>query len=154
VGDQIQFVLGWDRQGRTCATEATHMNDGGRLGIGHFLVLVALLVAPGLAVYRKFGPIGAAYVGGWATALSLLTYFFYALDKRRAQENARREPEKLLHLMELVGGWPGAFLAQYQFRHKVRKVGYQVVFFLIVGVYQFIAVDALRGWPILKSLFN
>jgi uncharacterized membrane protein YsdA (DUF1294 family) len=34
--------------------------------------------------------------------------------------------------MELVGGWPGALLAQQVFRHKTRKLSYQVVFWTIV----------------------
>jgi hypothetical protein len=35
--------------------------------------------------------------------------------------------EKVLHASELLGGWPGALLAQQLFRHKTRKVSYQLV---------------------------
>jgi hypothetical protein len=41
---------------------------------------------------------------------------------------AWRTPEKVLHASELLGGWPGALLAQQLFRHKTRKVSYQLVF--------------------------
>jgi hypothetical protein len=57
---------------------------------------------------------------------------------------------ELLHLLELLGGWPGAFLAQRRLRHKSSKGSYLFVFVLIVGLHQFLAIDALRGWPFLK----
>ncbi|SJM91388.1 Cold-shock protein (fragment) [Crenothrix polyspora] len=46
-----------------------------------------------------------------------------------------RIPEKSLHTLELLGGWPGALLAQRTLRHKNRKPSYQVVFWLIVGLH-------------------
>ncbi len=54
--------------------------------------------------------------------------------------------EAWLHVTELLGGWPGAFLAQRRLRHKVSKCGYQFVFWLIVLAYQFAAVDSFQNW--------
>jgi len=73
----------------------------------------------------------------WVVALaypvaSLLTYLFYWLDKRSALRGEWRTPEAQLHLFELMGGWPGALIAQQAFRHKTRKVSFQVVFWIIV----------------------
>jgi hypothetical protein len=51
--------------------------------------------------------------------------------------------EVFLHLCELLGGWPGAFLAQYSLRHKNRKVSFQVVFWAIVAFHLFFWVDWL-----------
>jgi uncharacterized membrane protein YsdA (DUF1294 family) len=67
---------------------------------------------------------------------SLLTYFLYWQDKRSALRGAWRTPEAQLHLFELLGGWPGALIAQQVFRHKTRKVSFQVVFWIIVLVHQ------------------
>lgn len=39
-------------------------------------------------------------------------------------------------MFELLGGWPGALIAQQKFRHKTRKVSFQVVFWAIVLVHQ------------------
>ncbi|MEQ8771010.1 MAG: DUF1294 domain-containing protein [Phycisphaerales bacterium] len=64
--------------------------------------------------------------------VSGVTFIAYALDKHAAGRGARRTPERTLHLMELAGGWPGAFLAQRTLRHKTRKTSYQVVFWAIV----------------------
>jgi uncharacterized membrane protein YsdA (DUF1294 family)/cold shock CspA family protein len=67
--------------------------------------------------------------------ISLITFEIYGLDKRRAtaQQQQPRVPESTLHFLELIGGWPGALIAQHYFRHKVRKPDYQFVFWLIVA---------------------
>ncbi|HVZ64017.1 MAG TPA: DUF1294 domain-containing protein [Lacunisphaera sp.] len=153
-GDVILFELGQDKQGRPCATKATHHNDGGRLHGWHWFVLALLLAVPVSAAWRRMSQQAFLGVAVWCVGASALTYFAYYIDKRSARAQAWRAKETQLHLMELVGGWPGAFLAQYRFRHKSSKASYQFVFFLIVGLYQFVAVDAVRGWPLAKMLFN
>ena len=65
-------------------------------------------------------------------ALSLLTYVVYAVDKGAAQRNDQRIPEKNLHLLALLGGWPGALLAQQHLRHKSIKQPFQKVFWFTV----------------------
>jgi uncharacterized membrane protein YsdA (DUF1294 family)/cold shock CspA family protein len=79
---------------------------------------------------------------GYAAA-SLISFGQYWQDKARALNGARRTPEKSLHLVELLGGWPGALLAQQIFRHKTRKASYQLVFWMIVAAHQAFWVDWL-----------
>jgi uncharacterized membrane protein YsdA (DUF1294 family) len=67
--------------------------------------------------------------------MSLITFTYYGLDKRRAGRGGWRIPEKTLHLLELLGGWPGALLAQSLFRHKRSKASYMLVFWLIVALH-------------------
>ena len=38
-------------------------------------------------------------------------------------------------MLALLGGWPGAFLAQRYFRHKTQKVSFQIVSWLIVALH-------------------
>ncbi len=64
--------------------------------------------------------------------LSLLSYAVYARDKAAAQARRQRVPERLLHLLALLGGWPGALLAQRRLRHKLRKTAFRAVFWLTV----------------------
>lgn len=154
IGDRIRFVMGADRQGRPCAKQAVHVNDGGRFELGDALVLLLLLAAPAVALYRIGGGGGLKLGGAWCAAISGITYVVYALDKKNARTAGQREPENLLHLMELIGGWPGALVAQHRLRHKSAKTGYQFAFWLIVGLHQFVAIDALRGWPVLRHLLN
>lgn len=64
---------------------------------------------------------------------SVVAFGVYGFDKRAARDGRRRVPESTLHLLGLAGGWPGAFVAQQVFRHKTRKAGFQVVFWLTVA---------------------
>ncbi len=116
------------------------------------VVLIGLLVLPVYAVQRH-GPI-APWVGVAAGAVSALSYWAYALDKRRAEEGLWRVPEMRLHLLDLLGGWPGGFLAQRRLRHKCSKSSYQVVFWLIVLSYQFAAYDSLRNWQLSRAALS
>ncbi len=63
---------------------------------------------------------------------SVITFLVYGLDKRAAVRGRGRTPEATLHLLELLGGFAGALLAQHVFLHKRAKGRYQVVFWLIV----------------------
>ena len=67
--------------------------------------------------------------------MSALAFALYGADKRRAGQGARRISERMLHGVELLGGWPGALAAQGVFRHKWRKTRYMAVFWTIVGAH-------------------
>jgi uncharacterized membrane protein YsdA (DUF1294 family) len=86
--------------------------------------------------------------------VSLFAFAANWTDKRRAEAGEWRIPESTLHTAELAGGWPGAFLAQRMFRHKTAKESYQVVFWLIVLLYQLVALDSLLGWRFTKALLR
>jgi uncharacterized membrane protein YsdA (DUF1294 family) len=88
-----------------------------------YLLLVAGLVRAGRL------PCAALLLYLGASALAFLAYL---LDKSAARMNRRRTPENTLHLLGLVGGWPGALLAQTLLRHKTVKRPFQIVFWLSV----------------------
>jgi uncharacterized membrane protein YsdA (DUF1294 family)/cold shock CspA family protein len=67
-----------------------------------------------------------------APLLSALTFFLYWRDKFAAQRGAWRTPEDLLHLFSLVGGWPGAWLAQRLLRHKSSKSSFRLTYWASV----------------------
>jgi len=73
--------------------------------------------------------------------MSLITFALYGYDKKQARSQGQRTPEKVLHAAELVGGWPGALVAQQVFRHKTRKFSYQVVFWLVVLLHELFWMD-------------
>lgn len=75
--------------------------------------------------------------------MSLLSIVQYWRDKQSAENGTWRTPEKQLHAVELLGGWPGALLAQQLLRHKTKKISYQGVFWLIVLVHQVYWLDQL-----------
>jgi uncharacterized membrane protein YsdA (DUF1294 family) len=66
---------------------------------------------------------------------SVAAFIAYGLDKRAALRGRWRVPEASLHLLELLGGFPGALLGQRAFRHKRRKARYMIIFWLIVTLH-------------------
>ena len=76
---------------------------------------------------------------------SVAAFLAYAFDKRRAVRGGRRVPERTLHLLELVGGWPGALVAAATFRHKTAKTSYRLVRGAIVCLHL-----AAWGWWLSK----
>ncbi len=108
------------------------------------LKLTMLVVLCALPVY------GAMLIGlrggSWLPAavyslMSVVTFALYGYDKKQARVQGRRTPEKVLHAAELLGGWPGALVAQQAFRHKTRKLSYQLVFWLIVLLHELFWID-------------
>lgn len=98
-------------------------------------VFILLCLMPVLGMLR-LAMAGHPSVLAVYALMSLLTAGLYWHDKRRATVQGQRTPEKLLHAAELLGGWPGALIAQQLFRHKTRKIAYQLVFWLIVALHQ------------------
>ena len=116
------------------------------------LILAILLPMPVYAAHRL--GVNYLWVGSYVVAASAVAYWVYAIDKRRAEEGLWRIPEAQLHLLEVLGGWPGAFLAQRRLRHKCSKGGYQVTFWLIVLAYQFAAYDSFQSWRYTSATLN
>lgn len=109
-------------------------NAGGRKtrrrGISWFVLVVpAAFIGAliGIGVHRY---VLLTYLG-----MSVVTWIAYYLDKRRARLDRWRIPEARLHLFALLGGWPGAGLAQQALRHKTRKPSFQVTYWAIATVH-------------------
>lgn len=159
AGDEIRFTAGTGPTAEICAKNALHVKPdfqrgsgssprgaAGSLGFIALLLLIALLVFPVVTTAKlRIDPTIAAV---YAFLVNGLTYLVYASDKKRAQERAWRIPEIVLHFLELLGGWPGAFVAQRRLRHKCVKLGYQVTFCLIVGLHQYVAFGFLQRWEL------
>lgn len=77
---------------------------------------------------------GWMWVPGWYLLMSFVTYVFYAADKAAAMHGEWRTKESTLHLLELLGGWPGALLAQKKLHHKSRKARYRFEFFVVLMI--------------------
>ena len=79
---------------------------------------------------------------------NLLCFVLFALDKRKAQRNQRRIPEKTLHLATLPGAAPGAWAAMLLLRHKNRKAafwGVTLVLTLLQGAVLYFTFPYLRA---------
>lgn len=61
----------------------------------------------------------------WIFGVNAITAIFYVNDKTMSRiKNASRTPERNLHLMGILGGWPAALLAIQILRHKSSKPDY------------------------------
>lgn len=65
-------------------------------------------------------------------AMTLVSFLYMGIDKGQAAYGGRRVPEKTLWLLALFGGSLGILLGMNVFRHKTRKVAFQLPFVLIV----------------------
>lgn len=101
------------------------------------IYLLAVALVTGLAwlpinyFSANFFGFSASYLGG-LLLLSALTYGLYAKDKRAARLELRRTPEQTLHWLSLLGGWPGALMAQAQLRHKTQKQPFKTLLWLTI----------------------
>jgi len=131
----VSFTLSTDNQGRPCAANVTRAGEKQPRETGHYQRKIMILLAfsfitvVGLSVLLKGMHIYALYL---YLAASSLAFVMYAKDKSAAQRNAWRTPESTLHLLALLGGWPGALIAQQTLRHKSRKEEFRFVFWLTV----------------------
>lgn len=86
-------------------------------------------------------PMRLVLLAGLAYGLmSLITYAVYAVDKAAARQGRRRVPERMLHIFALLGGWPGALLAQQHLRHKSSKTRFLALFWLTVLIHMAVVV--------------
>ncbi|MFP3349788.1 DUF1294 domain-containing protein [Pseudoalteromonas sp. SIMBA_153] len=78
------------------------------------------------------------FVPIYISLLSGNTFLYYAWDKRKSVQSNRRQvsriPERHLHLCALLGGWPGALIAQQTLRHKSQKRVFIVILWLCIAV--------------------
>lgn len=151
-GEEVHFIQGIDTKNRTCAKSVTFMKSGGRTGVGVWLILLVLLATPLLALLWL--PFPWWQSAGAMGLVSAFTYSMYAHDKARAQSSGWRVSESSLHLIELLGGWPGAFLAQRRLRHKCSKPSYQLVFWSIVVLFQIASVDLILGHSLSRFVLS
>jgi uncharacterized membrane protein YsdA (DUF1294 family)/cold shock CspA family protein len=118
---------------------AINVQAGSGLGIPY---LKYSLIGLGTALLLMFGlttaldrPTSfALWLAMWVAALSLVTFGIYGYDKAQAQNNGPRVPEAVLHLLGLLGGTPGAFIAMRMFHHKTSKQSFLIIFWIIVAV--------------------
>lgn len=66
---------------------------------------------------------------------SVAAFVMYGWDKRQAKTNGWRVPEKQLHAVAFLGGWPGAMLGRNYFRHKTQKNEFKIMLRLAAGVH-------------------
>jgi uncharacterized membrane protein YsdA (DUF1294 family) len=93
------------------------------------LLLFLLVYAYATVAWDLPVAVGVAYL-----VASAVCFVSYAGDKLAARRGYQRTPERTLLLLGLVGGWPGAVLAQQWLRHKTLKQPFRRRFWVTVFV--------------------
>jgi uncharacterized membrane protein YsdA (DUF1294 family) len=87
----------------------------------NFIFLI-LMIALGLWIFN--GTTLALYPA-WLMALGIVTFLYYGFDKFRAQRKQWRVSERTLNLLALAGGFLGAWVAMFWFRHKTKDTNFK-----------------------------
>ena len=98
----------------------------------YFLLIAFALTASIALALWKLTAIEPLWI--YLITINFITFCFYGYDKYQAIHQKFRIPEIVLHILAIAGGSFGAFAGQYIFRHKTKKLTFQIVFILIAIV--------------------
>lgn len=134
---EVSYNVSTDHQGRICAIyielARSASPESGVLSKVFVSSIVFILYFAVLCTVTLLDVIPEVVLA-WYLIFSFISYLVYYRDKVAAQSGNWRTPEKNLHVLALVGGWPGALMAQQRLRHKCRKASFQIVYWLTVLV--------------------
>ncbi len=77
--------------------------------------------------------------------MSVITFFMYGADKRKAKKGKWRISEKALLLCALCMGGPGAFAGMRVFRHKTKHLHFRILVPLFC-IINFAVIIAAARW--------
>jgi uncharacterized membrane protein YsdA (DUF1294 family)/cold shock CspA family protein len=136
LNDLLVYSIEYDERGRPRASDISFLRQaqskleasGGRQLVPVIIVSVFSVV---LSAAVLLGSIPLPVLGLYAF-MSVLLYFMYAADKSAAISGKWRTSETTLHLVALLGGWPGGLIARHRLRHKTIKQPFRFVFWCTV----------------------
>jgi uncharacterized membrane protein YsdA (DUF1294 family)/cold shock CspA family protein len=158
VGDRFSFEIARDLQNRLSAANVRygdapipirnaarrHRETNNHPWLAALFATGALL-AIGSAALLGYLPVFIPFA---FLVASLAVFLTYAFDKSAAMNRRQRTPENVLHLMNLLGGWPGGLVASQLFRHKSRKLEFRAVFYSCI-----LLNCAVLGWIVYARPF-
>lgn len=135
--DVVTYDLEMDANGRTQATRVAFIGERvksqHRYGQSNIPLFLAAVFLSFVTVSALIGKLPFAVFWLYLIA-SFIAFLAYAIDKSAAKNDRWRTQENTLHLFALVGGWPGALVAQSLLRHKSKKQSFQIVFWFTVAL--------------------
>jgi uncharacterized membrane protein YsdA (DUF1294 family)/cold shock CspA family protein len=155
IGNEIvTYETVFDDKGRIRAGNVEFMGDSSKIHTqnGPLSFAIPFLFLMFLSACVLLGQLSFVVVIAYLVA-SAISFLVYAKDKSAAERNQWRTSERTLHILGLLGGWPGAFIAQKLLRHKSTKESFQKAFWAtvvlncvgLVWLFSLSAVDALKS---------
>lgn len=133
VGEEVEYKPSKDSKGRVCAIHVKLLNQKK----SKLPAIINITLALGFTGFLCYAvsinryPIEMIYL---IAGLSVISVLAYGRDKSAALKGRWRVSENTLHTFSLLGGWPGAALAQTLFNHKTSKQPFRTVFWLTVFI--------------------
>jgi uncharacterized membrane protein YsdA (DUF1294 family)/cold shock CspA family protein len=131
IGDEFVFTRALSSDGkeqaRDIASTAVAPKPARRRWPIAAAIMVGVAFAAALIVVQVLFELPRWVIWLYAIA-SAVTFVAYAIDKRAARRNTWRVEEGTLLVLGLLGGWPGALLAQETLRHKTLKKPFRAAF--------------------------
>lgn len=163
VNEAVSYTLAFDSRGRPQANDvryivaprsASPMRLRQLSGLDAVPIAFATSFLVALTALVVLGRLEMSWLALYYGA-SIITYSVYARDKTAAQNAGWRTPESTLHLMSLVGGWPGALIAQVLLRHKTRKPSFLIgCWFTVIVNCIALGVIVVKGVSPMKVLLG
>lgn len=160
LGDVVTYSHAKDSRGRPCAAKATlpgqklRQQAPRRPSKPAIFFALSFLTSVGASFWYGSLPVEIFI---FYAAISLITYFAYALDKSAAKRRrASRTPESTLQFLGLLGGWPGALIAQQTLRHKSKKTSFRIMYWatVLMNCAALIWLHTVAGREFLERLFR
>ena len=148
VGDEVTFEVELQPDGKPRAARARLAGEPYVAPLRPTSPIIGAIAILAFAAIYSLVEIYWGPVPLWVLFLylgvSAITFGSYAIDKSAARLKQRRVAETSLILLGMLGGWPGAILAQQLLRHKTAKPSFRAVFWtsVLVNVFVFVALNA------------
>jgi len=148
VGDEVTFEVEVQPDGKARAAQARQASEPYLPPVRPTSPIIGTLAILAFAAIYSLVEIYWGPVPLWVLVLylgvSAITFGSYAIDKSAARLKQRRVAETSLILLGMLGGWPGAILAQQLLRHKTAKPSFRAVFWasVLINVFVFVALNA------------
>jgi len=159
-GDTLQFEIKQDKQGRDIAApwQFVSAKPPTKLALpladdasdiryaNHIALLFRLSFLAAVILALLFGKLLYVLPLLYVEA-SLFTYWLYKADKEAAiARHGDRLAEESLQLFSLIGGWPGAYIAQRQLAHKRSKIPFRREFGFVICGNALLVIWLLSPW--------
>jgi uncharacterized membrane protein YsdA (DUF1294 family)/cold shock CspA family protein len=130
VNQRFHYTVSTDNKGKPRAVNVSLFGEKKILGLFSYLIALVFLGTLAILVFHFYRL--PRLIFGFYLVASFFTFILYAQDKAAAQRGSWRTPENTLHFFSLIGGWPGALIAQQILRHKSKKQAFRRVFWVTV----------------------
>ena len=152
-GLEVQYLLSSDQKGRKCAVEVRPLkgNKKSSRELKQKLFSTVIFCSFSYVLFFLLDSKSIPFeLVGLYTIMSVIAFIMYAKDKNAAEWGKWRTPETTLHTLSLLGGWPGAAVAQSFLRHKSKKVSFRATYWTTVivnlGVLYWLITPAGSFW--------